>query len=977
MWSGIGESRRAAMTVQLAQSSLAMVLGLREATSGPDMSGQQLLAELKAENRRSVWDGRLVQAVSGLMLLGCLNSSVLLLGGSASHLQVLREAWSRRALRAPRGFRIKAIGDAPVISMKPIPQSQFVPLAEVLCCVISEMNANRTVVTQEALLEYLVECYPGIATPSQEIVHSALGSLIQDRKIYHTGEGYFIVTPHTYFITGSTGKQRQPWMLCEENTASLDRITYLVSVESSQKPLRKDKALLNGVSHCKSCRCFSQPEEEQQAESQFCKSSPDQRSCKENKPAVQHRATSTVIGPCRAKEKGNPIRKLSLSLFWRKKKKEIPKRVYGTFSAQFPPEEWPVRDENSVGNIPRDVEHQLIKRINPGLTVENLVRHTLLMKKLSRENIAQCHSSDSLDQLIGKQRRHSKENPQKTAAKLQPQQRRVRSRREKKRLKPKGSLQPTNDLPKTRNGPNVKKLDKRRSEGEQMLHEEPPTQACRSRTPTKHSHQKRIDGSFTKSKCHHTQKSTINNPRVRLRSQSVDSFARAQDAVLGRESAPEKCQPNTAVHFRPAEEDNEQQLRSHDVRIECRNQVLSCYTIPIGCESHDCLNKNQTPAPPQNIHTSNFILACYHQEQETQEFSNVTMPEVSYEYEDSSVPQALCDRISKQGQNPTTSTTVKCASMERLSSLSHLSDAQLVSLEQAHQSEGETASQPETDEGEVFTDEDQTLYQRELEEDDACSSLYLDDTELSIHLPGLDYADEPGSEGVPSELSSESWVLSKMLLQEEQTAESEFAEQQVESWLKGASDSSMGQSTPCCGKEPHSPFCRYQPMLPLPYEHLEKEEPPSGCRDLISSIFDFSNLTVANSSPETLCTSSNEGTRNPAGQGLWAGHPRMKTQLMRNLDHNQFHHHIHSTALSQSSQDDNTHLELLENHSITGDSGIDSPRTRVSLASNNSIILDSLRRRSLMQNYGTLNTTGQNGVLSQHPLLQLTPVMNV
>eukprot|EP00061_Rhincodon_typus_P001677 g15429.t1 len=109
MWSGIGESRRAAMTVQLTQSSLAMVLGLREATSGLDMSGQQLLAELKAENRRSVWDGRLVQAVSGLMLLGYLDSSVLLLGGSASHLQVLREAWSRRALRAPRGFRIKAI----------------------------------------------------------------------------------------------------------------------------------------------------------------------------------------------------------------------------------------------------------------------------------------------------------------------------------------------------------------------------------------------------------------------------------------------------------------------------------------------------------------------------------------------------------------------------------------------------------------------------------------------------------------------------------------------------------------------------------------------------------------------------------------------------------------------------------------------------------------------------------------------------
>ncbi|XP_043539070.1 storkhead-box protein 1 isoform X1 [Chiloscyllium plagiosum] len=962
------------MSVQLARSSLAMVLGVREAASRPDLSGQQLLAQLKAENRRNVWDGRLVQAVSGLLLLGCLDSSVLLLGGSASHLQVLREAWSRRALRAPRGFRIKAMGDVPAIPMKPIPQSQFVPLAEVLCCVISEMNANRTVVTQEALLEYLVECYPGIATPSQEIVHSALGSLIQERKIYHTGEGYFIVTPQTYFIAGSMGMQRQPWVLHEESAASPDRVIYLVSVESSQEPLQKERVLPDGAPHCKSCRCFSQPMEKQQADPRFCKNSPGQRSCKEHKPAVQHRATSTAFGPRRAKEKGIPIRKFSLSLFRRNKKKDSPKRAYGTFSAQFPPEEWPVRDENSVGNIPRDVEHQLIKRINPGLTVENLVRHTLMMKKLGRESTAQFHGSGSLDQLIGKH--HSEENPQKTAAKLQQQHRKMRSSREKKRLKSKGSLQLTKGLPKPGNSQNVKELAKHRSEGEQMLFEEQPTQACRSSIPITQLHQKRIDDPFTKGKHYFAQNTIINNPRLRQRSQSVDSSSRGQDAVSVREIAPEKFHPNTAAYLiRPAEEGNKEQLQSHDVRTECRNQVLIYHNVPTGCESQDHLNKNQTPGSPQNMQTSNHTHSCAQQslqEQESEEFSNVTRPEISHEYEDSSVPQSLCDRISKQGQN---STTVKCASMESLSSLSPLSDAQRMSPNQAQQSEGETASQPETNEerSEAFTDEDQALYQRELDEDDACSSLYLDDAELPAPLPGLDCADDPGSEG---ELSNESWVLSKMLLQEEQTPESEFAGQQVESWLNGTSDSSMGHSTPCYGKETRSPLCRYQPISPLPYEHLEKEEHPSGCRELISNIFDYCNVTVTDSSPETLHTLNNEGIRNPASQNLWAV-PRMKTQLMGNLEHNQFPHHSHNTSLLQTSQEESTHLELLENHSITGDSGIDSPRTRVSLASNNSIILDSLKRRSLMQNYGTLSSTGQNGVFSQHPLLQLTPVMNV
>ncbi|XP_004680888.1 PREDICTED: storkhead-box protein 1 isoform X2 [Condylura cristata] len=154
-----------APSVQLAPGSLALVLcrlEAQEAAGGAEEpGGRAVFRAFRRANTRCFWNSRLARAASRLAFLGWLRRGVLLVHAPPACLQVLREAWCRRALRPPRGFRISAVGDVFPVQMNPITQSQFIPLAEVLCCAISDMNAAQIVVTQESLLEHLMKHYPG------------------------------------------------------------------------------------------------------------------------------------------------------------------------------------------------------------------------------------------------------------------------------------------------------------------------------------------------------------------------------------------------------------------------------------------------------------------------------------------------------------------------------------------------------------------------------------------------------------------------------------------------------------------------------------------------------------------------------------------------------------------------------------------------------------------------------------------------
>lgn len=158
-------------------------------------SGYLLFQSFLSANAKCWWAGALAAATAELRYAGYVAPGVLLVAGAARALEIVRGAYARSVLKPPPTYLICGLGDIEDCIVTPAYQGQFTPLPEALCDVIMDLTTQGQSATFESIRTSLTVKFPSMQTPSQDVVYDTLAQLMQERKIYQTSRGYFIVTP--------------------------------------------------------------------------------------------------------------------------------------------------------------------------------------------------------------------------------------------------------------------------------------------------------------------------------------------------------------------------------------------------------------------------------------------------------------------------------------------------------------------------------------------------------------------------------------------------------------------------------------------------------------------------------------------------------------------------------------------------------------------------------------------------------------
>eukprot|EP00058_Branchiostoma_floridae_P028259 XP_002613750.1 hypothetical protein BRAFLDRAFT_84506 [Branchiostoma floridae] len=150
-----GKADRTSHGILLAPHSLAILLKISddERPQFLTRTGRDIFSDFVAQNRNSFWNKDLVSGINRIDYLGWFDPQTLFVQGSEKDLEALRDAWTRRSLRPPRQFVIESLGDVCQVQLAPVSQSHFIPLPDVLCQTIAELNCGKGIATQAGKVE--------------------------------------------------------------------------------------------------------------------------------------------------------------------------------------------------------------------------------------------------------------------------------------------------------------------------------------------------------------------------------------------------------------------------------------------------------------------------------------------------------------------------------------------------------------------------------------------------------------------------------------------------------------------------------------------------------------------------------------------------------------------------------------------------------------------------------------------------------
>ncbi|KAL7051767.1 hypothetical protein ACKWTF_004609 [Chironomus riparius] len=158
-------------------------------------SGYMIFQNFLAANSQCWWNTPLTAATRALKYAGHVAPGMLLVTAEPCALEILRGAYARSVLKPPATYTISSVGDIDDCIVTPIQQTQFTPLTEAICDVIMDVTSRGQSATLDTIKKHLAIRFSHMQQPSNDIIYDTLVQLQQERKIYQTSKGYFIVTP--------------------------------------------------------------------------------------------------------------------------------------------------------------------------------------------------------------------------------------------------------------------------------------------------------------------------------------------------------------------------------------------------------------------------------------------------------------------------------------------------------------------------------------------------------------------------------------------------------------------------------------------------------------------------------------------------------------------------------------------------------------------------------------------------------------